>query len=374
MKTIEKIIQKYMHINPFSGQIMIAQADKIIEKFEYGYKDFESLTNFSEHQQFPIASITKQFTAAGILHLVEQKVLDLNQTIHKYLPQEHLLWHGNMPEWAKQITVHNLLTNSSGLPNYYLDAVINPQEWNSINQVAPKDLYSAIISKIKFTPLLFTPGSKFAYNDTNFLLIGIILAEFVQDNNLSKFYEQQFFNPLELKHIIWPNLDQELAYIYNIYANPRWPKRYIVNYQQVDEQPTLVTHHEVNVPSGAGYNMWSTAEDLLKWNYALHNGQVINPTLLQMMRTSHMTTNDNYYLGTISYGYGLMMENIDDRIIYYHPGYISGINTYLSYDPANKLGIAVLSNFSISDVNKESQVRHPGKILLGLIENIHREF
>ena len=120
MKEIAHLLNKYISINPFSGQIMVARQNKIIDKLEYGYKDFETKAHFLEQQLFPIASITKQFTTVGILYHVDRGVMELNQTLNYYLPINHSLWQGSMPEWATQITIHHLLTNSSGLPNYYL--------------------------------------------------------------------------------------------------------------------------------------------------------------------------------------------------------------------------------------------------------------
>lgn len=372
MKEIKHILNKYISSNPFSGQVMVARQNKIIDKLEYGYKDFETKTPFLEHQLFPIASITKQFTAVGILYHVDRGAIELNQVLSHYLPVNHSLWQGSMPKWATQITIHHLLSNSCGLPNYYLQALFNPNDWSDINNVDLKDLYGAIITKIKNTPLDFTPGSKFAYSDINFLILGIILAEIVPSHNLGEFYQEVLFKPFGLSNTIWPSLEEELTYIHNIYADSQLPKRYTVNYQPEQEKPLLVKSHEVNVPCGGCGHIFSTAEDLLKWNYALHGGKILKPESLDLMHTIHISTKDTYYLGKVSYGYGIIVDDIDDKTIYSHPGSMNGISTYLSYDPSNEIGIAILSNFSISDSEGSLQVKHPGRVLFNLIETIHR--
>ena len=372
MKEIEHLFNKYISINPFSGQVMVARQNKIIDKLEYGYKDFETKSPFLEHQLFPIASITKQFTAVGILYHVEQGVLELNQTLSHYLPINHSLWQGSMPEWATQITIHHLLTHSSGLPNYYLQALLSPNASSDIDNVDHKDLYGTSITKIKNTPFEFAPGSKLVYNDINFLLLGIILAEIVPSHNLGEFYNQEIFKSCGLNNTIWPSLEDELTYIHNIYADWQLPKRYTINYQQIHEKPLLVGSHRVNVPSGGGGHMFSTSEDLLKWNHALHSGEILKPAFLNLMRKIQISTENSYYLGKFSYGYGIIIDNIDGKNIYSHPGSINGISTYLSYDPSNEIGIAILSNFSISNSEGSPQAKHPGRVLFNLIETIHR--
>ena len=238
--------------------------------------------------------------------------------------------------------------------------------------MTPKDLYGAIITKVKNTPLDFIPGSKFAYNNINFLLLGIILAEIVSDHNVSEFYHKEIFKPYGLNNTIWPSLAEELTYIHNIYADQQLPKRYTINYQQIQEKPLLINGHGVNVPSGGGGHIFSTAEDLLKWNYALHGSEILKPKSLDLMSTIHISTEDTFYLGKVSYGYGIIIDNIDGKNIYSHPGSYNGISTYLSYDPFNQIGVAVLSNFSISDSESSPQAKHPGRVLFNLIETIHR--
>lgn len=355
---------------------MIVKRDTLVHKQEFGYKHFERKEAFSDTQLFPVASITKQFTAVGILHCMEQGWLELHQKLSYYLPINHSVWQSVMPTWASQITIHHLLTNSSGLPNYYLLALFNPDEWVDINNVAPNNLYVNIISKIKNIPLTFIPGSKFEYNDTNYFLLGMILAEIIPGHNLSNFYHQKIFQPLGLNNTIWPTLEDELRYIHNIYDDQQLPKRYTVNYtgnhQQKHEKPLLVNSHEVNVPCGGAGNMFSTAEDLLKWNYALHSAKILTKSSMQLMHKIHIATKESYYLGEVSYGYGLIINNIEGIDIYSHPGSYQGISTYLSYDPFNDIGIVILSNFSIAEAKGTQAIEHPGRIMFNLIENMHR--
>lgn len=372
MKNIEQIVNEYIDSNPFSGQVIIAKQDEIISRFEFGYKDFATKTPFDKPQVFPIASVTKQFVAALILHLREQGNLEINKLINDYLPETHFLWQSNMPDWANDITLHHLLCHSSGIPNYYFMAIAKPDEWEFIKKLSYENIYPEIINKIKQLPLDFAPGSKFAYNDINYLLLGIILEELTPNNDLNLFFNREFFEPLGLINTTWPSLKEEMNYINNIYLSPNLPKRYIVEYQSPSQDPILVTTHRVSVPCGGGGHMTSTGEDLLKWNHALHSGRILTPSSLKLMQQIHMRTENSYYLGRLSYGYGIIIEHIDNKVIYWHPGSYTGINTCLSYDSSNQVGIAIMSNLSISDANSTEKISHPGRVLFNLAQNIHR--
>ena len=92
------------------------------------------------------------------------------------------------------------------------------------------------------------------------------------------------------------------------------------------------------------------------------------------MKTIYVRCEGNPYLDRVAYGYCLYVEDIDNsgRDIYSHPGMIAGISTFLSYDPVNDIGIAILSNCALSLNNPEKLVKFPGRVLFSLVENLHR--
>ena len=121
----EKLIQNYSAHHQFSGQIVIARDKDVIYEYTAGYSDYQQQLPFSNQQTFPIASITKQFTAAAILKLMECGKIRLDSPLSSYLNPNNALWQGNIPHWADRITIHHLLSNSSGLSNYLLDAILS---------------------------------------------------------------------------------------------------------------------------------------------------------------------------------------------------------------------------------------------------------
>lgn len=371
---IKTTIEQYLADNPFMGQIAIAKKDQIIYKSAIGYRDFESNESFADDQVFIVASITKQFTAATILKYVEKGLLDLFKPLSTYLPSDHYVWEEDMPDWANKVNLHQMLCHISGLPDYYFTALAYPADWEFVLALNDdKEIYTGIVRAIKTHKLQFEPGSQFMYNNFNSLLLGLILTDLAPNNDISKLFKDMFFDPLCMKNTFFPNLNQEMTYIRNIYADDTYPKRYLVEYKTTDADPVRINDHGINVPLGAGGALFSTTDDLLKWNYALHTGKVISLESLELMKNVYVRCEGNPYLDRVAYGYCLYVEDIDNsgRNIYSHPGMIAGISTFLSYDPVNDIGIAVLSNCAINVNNPEKSVKFPGRVLFSLIENLH---
>ena len=369
MKDLSQIIEQYQQNNQFSGQIVIARKNAIIHSYITGFADFASKKPFSQPQIFPVASLTKQFMAVAILKLVAAGKIELHKPISQYLVERHEIWDGAMPQWANEITIHQLLSNSSGLVNYVMEAIFHPDEWRDLDDANGCNIVRQIVGKIKSMPLLFTPGSQFGYSNTNYLLLGEIAGAFLSD--LTVWFKQEIFQPLKMNDTTWPALDDELAYVRNIYTRDDLPKRYTSNYHQIETVPELVTSHGFNVPcSGAG-GMFSTAHDLLIWNSALYNGKVIDNEQLLQMTTIHQQIEDDPSLGKVAYGYGLMIDEIGGYKIYRHSGHFSGIRTQLSYDPRNQISIILLTNISPSYAQDFSLVALQDKEQVDLVSQLH---
>ncbi len=371
MKQLLDIINQYQQQNQFSGQIIVARKKNIVYSYTAGYADFANKQQFSEQTIFPIASISKQFMATVILKLIESRQIDIEDPISAHLKVDHKIWSGNMPLWANNITIHQLLANCSGLVNYVMEAIFHPDAWQEMDNANGQDITRLIVEKINFMPLLFVPGSQFAYSNTNYLLLGEIAQEVIKSQSLPTWVQNNIFNPLEMTKTIWPDLEQELAYIRNIYAQTNLPKRYTTNYHDVTSEPELVVSHGFNVPCGGAGSMFSTAKDLLTWNNALYSGKIISTILLQQMTTVHQHIDNDPSLGKVSYGYGIMIDKIEGQTIYRHSGHFNGIRTQLSYDPNNEISVVLLTNFSPSYAQDFSFVSMQDKEQVDLVSQLH---
>lgn len=371
MYALQQLIADYQNNNQFSGQLAVAKEGNIIYRYSDGYADLTLQRPFANKQVFPIAAITKQFMAAMILKLCEDGKLELDQPIITYLPANHEIWDGHVPKWATEITLHHLLSNSSGLVNYIMEAIFDPKYWRSINDSDGHNVARCILNKVKDSPLLFTPGSEFGYCDTNYLLLDLIARQLI-GVDLHDWFRINVFNQFAMHDTTWPKLSDELAYIRDIYCNESLPKRYTAMYRDVKSTPYLEFDHGFNVPCAGAGGMFSTLEDLLIWNEVLHNEKFINAKSLQLMRDIHIGSKDSY-LGTVSYGYGLMVDYIGEYAIYSHSGHFKGIRTHLSYDVQNKISIVILANLGPSYEQDFATVEAQDREQLNLVTQLHRE-
>ena len=158
---ISKYIDDYSPNDKFNGTILVAKDDKVLSDKGYGMADYNNKIVNKPKTVFEIASLTKQFTATAILMLQEKKLLSVQDTIDKYIP--------NYPEGDK-IKIYNLLTQTSGIPDY---------DQFSISSGKGKHTYTPeeIIELFKSKPRNFETGTKYEYSSSNYILLGYIIEK-----------------------------------------------------------------------------------------------------------------------------------------------------------------------------------------------------
>ena len=158
-------------VNRFNGNALIAEQGKILLQKSYGYKNFDTHVLNDSNTIFQIGAITKQFTAAVILKLQEEGKLSVNDKLDTYFPQF---------KYAKEITIENLLTHTSGIYNYTND--IDAGDSAIVCNPADKQLALDIMFKHN---LDFKPGTQFRYDNSGYYLLGLIIEKVT-----GKLYEQ----------------------------------------------------------------------------------------------------------------------------------------------------------------------------------------
>lgn len=367
------IVYLYRKNNFFSGHIVIAKDGEVIFNYVDGFSNFENKANFIDNQLFHIASITKQFLSMLIMKLNEDNKLCLNDPISSYLNSSHSIWGGSLPDWANQITISNLLSNSSGIVNYIMDAILHPELWSDLYEANHYDIKKLILNKIKNMPLEFSPGSNFAYSNTNYMLLELIAIELINQFDLKQWFEENVFRPLNMQNTIWLTTEEELFLIKNIYSNIDLPKRYTILYHDTINEPKIVNSHGLNLPLGGAGCMLSSINDLLIWNNVLYSGELISDKSLKIMTHIHYGSENDPSLGKVFYGYGLMIDNIDNKTIYRHSGHLNGVRSHLSYDQNNNYSIVMLSNMSPSYEQDFDKINLQDKEQFDLISDLHKE-
>jgi CubicO group peptidase (beta-lactamase class C family) len=288
----------------FSGSVLVARDGEPLLRRGYGMANLEHDVPNTPQTKYRIGSVTKQFTAAAILILQEQGKLDVHAAIKTYL--------SDCPGAWDAVTVHHLLTHTSGVPDY----VRGPDFERTMREPASPD---ALIARFRDRPLEFTPGERFAYRNTGYALLGRII-ERVSGTTYAEFLNTHIFTPLGMNDSGYDD------------ARPVLKGR-AAGYRRrpagIENAPFL----DMTVPFSAG-GLYSTVDDLLKWDRALAANQLLSKKSQEAMFTPFRQ----------DYGYGWRIVSTFSRPMVAHAGAIHGFASHIRRYPADGVCIIVLSN------------------------------
>jgi CubicO group peptidase (beta-lactamase class C family) len=298
----------------FEGAALIAVDGKVIISKGYGQASQEIGEPNTPQTKFFIGSITKQFTAAAVLKLQEMKLLNIHDPIAKYLPDYPL-------PFGQQITIHQLLNHTSGIPDY----TGNPEIWlGRIQPINPDQ----IIEWIKTQPLEFEPGAQFKYSNSGYILLGAII-ERVSGQSYEAFLHQAIFKPCGMASTGYARREAGL---------PNRASGYTIQPQGAQIQAAPI-HFSILHSAGA---LYSTVEDMLKWDQELYRDDILKQSFVDKMLTPDKG----------SYGYGWVIENRYGMRHVYHGGFLDGFNTIFDRWLDSHLCIVVFSNDDEAPVKK----------------------
>jgi CubicO group peptidase (beta-lactamase class C family) len=291
--------------------IAVAQKGKVLLEKGYGKADAEFDVPANEQTMFRIGSVTKQFTAALVLRLVEQKKLALEDELAKYVP--------DFPLQGHKVTIQQLLQHTSGIKSYTDVGEAWVKVW-------PLELSDAeLLALVKDAPFDFEPGSAWRYSNTGYYLLGMVLEK-VAGKSYAEQLQTELCAPLGLARTRYDSnreLIQNRAQGYEL------------------EGEKLVNDHLLGMAQpGAAGGIVSTAGDLVRWQMALTAGKVVQPESFTRMRTPGKLANGK----ETSYGFGLQLDEWEGRPRVQHGGGIFGFNSMLLWLPGEDLHVAVISN------------------------------
>ncbi|MGU3375290.1 serine hydrolase [Chryseobacterium sp. M5A1_1a] len=257
-KQLEKLLATYEKTGQFSGSILIAEKGKIIFEKSYGYKNGPKKEKNTNNSLYRIYSTTKMFTAAVILQLEEQGKLSINDKLSKYYP--------DFPK-GDSITVANILSHTSGIPS----------DENTDNTVDE----ATFIKYISAKPLDFSPGTQWSYSNSGYYILGYIIKK-VTGLDYDKAIESYILKPLQMNNT-------------GFHFNSVTDKNKAFGYEFLSENNSNeALRFKTDHPFAAGA-MYSTVEDLFKFNEGLKNYKVLKKETLEKMFTPYL--NDHYGLG-----------------------------------------------------------------------------
>ena len=348
-QAFDNAITNYQAEYLLNADIQVAQGNKVIYHKKVGFADIDTKEPFTDDTLFPIASLSKQFIATAILLLKDDGKLELNKSISDYLPTAHPIWQGKAPKWAESITIHHLLTHSSGLPNF------TEYTWPGLEKVADENFAATILTKLKDKKLEYKSGTKAEYNNTGYLILGAIIEELSPEKDLAIFLYNRIFKPANMNHSFLPSIFEQWQMILQPNHN-NLVMRYSADIENTKAKPIKIDQITYNPPLvfrippvGAGAII-STMGELLKWQEALYVGKILSADSLKAMTTGYIKVDESLDVsGEDQYGYGLIIGKVNGQTLYRHGGWLLGIRTDLSYNPSNQISVIMLSNLSPAD-------------------------
>jgi len=300
---MEQLIKAYVPAR-FMGSVLVAQDGKVLLDKGYGFANLEWDVPNTPTTKFRLGSITKQFTAASILLLEERGKLKVEDPVKKYMPDAPAAW--------DKITIFHVLTHTSGIPSL---TSFPDFEAHEAQAMTPEKLVEWFRDK----PLEFEPGTKWNYSNSGYILLGYLIEK-ISGQSYSEFVQQNIFTPLGMKD---SGYDSNSAIIAHRAAGYTPGKSGAVNAGFV----------HMSIPFSAGA-LYSTTEDLLRWEQGLFGGKVLTAASLAKMTTPFKQ----------DYAFGLGVSTQNGHKMIAHDGGIQGFNTALAYYPDDKLVVAVLAN------------------------------
>ncbi|MDH4156254.1 MAG: beta-lactamase family protein [candidate division Zixibacteria bacterium] len=292
--------------------IAVIQHGKSIYRRCFGLASLEHTVPITNETVFNLASVTKQFTALAVLLLEQEGKLSLDDDIHKYFPE--------LPAYDATVTLRNLMHHTSGLWEYstmfrYYGGH-NPVDYTSI-----EDVLTLLKGQDQ---LIFAPGSQWVYCNTNYALLGELIAR-VTGESLASWAQKSIFEPLEMKHTLFP--DDCFQVIPN--AADCYYKNDDVYYKDPRNSDVV----------GEGY-LYSTIDDMILWLDNFRQRKVGGDMLIErMFQTSMLNDGSECF-----YGYGLGVKERNGKLVVSHSGQTGSFISMVIYAPEDEFGIVILSN------------------------------
>lgn len=305
---IDELIERYFEQGKFHGAILVADRGRVKYTKGFGMANIEWAIPNRPDTKFRIASITKQFTAALVLKLVDEGKIRLDGKVTDYLPDYRR-------DTGDKVTIHHLLNHTSGIPSYS-------------NAAQSQDTPLDFVNKYVSGDLEFEPGAKFKYNNGGYSILGAII-ERVTGKPYDLVVVEKIFQPLGMVN---SGFEHRRSLI---------PKR-AAGYEKTRNGFLNAPYIDMEIPYAAG-SLYSTVEDLFKWDQAMSGAKVLSSESRRLMFTP----------GLSEYGYGVRISEqpvgrSDAKLrVAWHGGGINGFNSLLSRAIDKRQTVIILDNGSL---------------------------
>ncbi len=313
LEQVDSLFCRLFRYNVFNGSVLIGQKDSVFYKRNFGYANLKQKTPLTDSSIFQLSSVSKQFTAVAILQLYERNLLNLTDTVDKFIP--------NFP--YKGITIHMLLTHRSGLPNYHYFLQHIPTYYDTI--VFNYQLIDEMVTKQP--QKYYRPNRRYQYSNTGYALLASIVEK-VAGCSFDKYIHKNIFKPLGMSHS-YTFLSPHRT------ADSNLTTGYLTR-RKISEDNYLD-----GVLGDKG--IYCSPIDLFKWDQGLYNNIIIQDSTLQ--KAFKPMGKPKYFPN--NYGYGWRMFHTKDSVkILYHAGWWHGYKSLIMRIPSDTATIIILKNES----------------------------
>lgn len=319
-KATQLYVQKLAAADAFSGTVLIAHGDKLVYQGAFGLASRAHQVPNRLDTKFNLGSMNKMFTAVAIAQLVEAGKLSFEDKVGKILPD-----YPNKAV-AEQVTVHQLLTHTSGLGNFF-NARYMEADKSRLREV--KDFLPLFVEE----PLAFEPGTSFRYSNAGFIVLGAIIEK-ASGQNYFEYVREHLYKPAGMTSSDAYEMDRDTPNLAVGYTDqgPGGQR------SATRDWNNLFLHVVKGGPAGGGF---STVEDLWRFSRALQAHQLLGAETMRRVTTGKVERTP----GVSQYAYGFMDEQVQGTRIVGHGGGFPGINSQLDIYLGKGYTVAVMSNY-----------------------------
>jgi CubicO group peptidase (beta-lactamase class C family) len=321
---LSRLIKETSKEIDFSGVIGVKVGDDLIHSSAHGYSNRSDEIMNTTETRFGIASGCKLFTAIAICQLIQKGKLSVESKLQDCLPMVFSNFHQN-------VTIHHLLTHTSGIPDYFDEEVM--EDFEELWQKNP--MYH--IKRLKdFLPMfqdgvmMFQPGGRFHYNNASYIVLGLIVEE-LTGLEFSEYINKNIFLPCEMKNSGYFSMD-------------KLPKNTALGYIDEENGAWRTNVYSLPIKGGADGGAYISTTDMFRFWEGLFSNQLLNQEYTNLLLEPHISTGDEGEY----YGYDIWISKKNDGIFKYHiMGYDPGVSFHSAVYPANRMKTVIVSNESM---------------------------
>lgn len=313
-KDIDAYMQRLHEKSAFNGAVLVAKKGKIIYQNVFGWANYLKKDSLTIDSKFELASVSKPLTGLGVLKLVQEGKLKLNQTVNDFFP--------DFP--YPGISIDMLLSHRSGLPNYvYFAEKVWPEKKKGMSNMD----VMALLAQHK--PGRYgAPNGRFHYNNSNFMVLAAIVEK-VTGQDFATYMKEAIFDPAGMKNTA----------VLSTVAFPKIPTN-VIGHDKVWRRS--VVQNYLDGPVG-DKGIYSTVQDLFLLDLAIKDGRILDKALLDSAYVPRSEVKRN---NIFSYGYGWRTFTPKDAQVVYHTGWWHGFRNLYVRDLTNDVTIVLLSNMA----------------------------